>query len=535
MSLFQKQTIPLAASGLLNPLVKAYLEGASTTDPLYRFPPTHAGLLACQENYASSFTSQQRQLLAQQLILQAKVVSNTSDSSLLNIERLKESNTFTITTGHQLCLFTGPLYFVYKILSVINACEQLQHQNPQQQYVPVYWMASEDHDLEEIQSVNVFGKTLKWETNQTGAVGAMQTLGIEQTLQALKTILSDTPHTQTLLQILEQAYLEHTNLSTATRYLVNALFGKYGLVVIDGNDAVLKQQFIPELERDLFLKDAQQHVNTTIETLEAKHFPIQVKPRAINVFYMRPGLRARIEEHEDGFQVVNTSIKFTKHELKELLYQSPEQFSPNVVLRPLYQQKLLPNIAYVGGPGELSYWLEYKTLFEANQGIMPVLLPRHFVSLVDATTLRKIEKLNLSLAQFFNSEQEIIQQFLQTHESVFDLKHDAVQLAKLFDSIATKVETIDKSLGGTVGAERQKSLNALDLISAKVNKSLKQKSEQEIKQIQAVKNRMFPNGIPQERFDNFLQYASHTGLAWVDEMKWALESGIPVNAVLILT
>ncbi len=535
MNLFQKQTVPLPTSGLLNPLVKAYLEGASITEPLYQFPPTHAGLMACQKNYASSFTTQQRQLLAQQLTQQANTVSNTSDVSLLNIERLKEPTAFTITTGHQLCLFTGPLYFIYKILSVINVCEQLQHQNPQHHYVPVYWMASEDHDLEEIQSANVFGKTLKWETDQTGAVGAMQTLGIEQTLQTLKTILGNAPHTEALLQILEQAYLEHTNLSTATHYLVNALFGKYGLVVIDGNDAVFKQQFIPELERDLFLKEAQQHVNTTIEALEASHFPIQVKPRAINVFYMRPGLRARIEEHEDGFQVVNTTIKFTKHELKALLHQSPEQFSPNVVLRPLYQQKLLPNIAYVGGPGELSYWLEYKTLFEAYQGIMPVLLPRHFISLVEASTLSKIEKLNLSVTHFFDNEQEIIQQFLQTHESVFDLKHDALQLTNLFDSIATKVETIDKSLGGTVGAERQKALNALDLISAKVNKSLKQKSEQEIKQIQAVKNKMFPNGIPQERFDNFLQYASQAGLAWVDEIKCTLETTISVNSVLILT
>lgn len=523
----------LKESGLNN-LLTDYLDRHPDTKPFYCFQPDEEGLKACAAVYQSGFSAEQRSVLTAQLLKQAALVRNTTPETIKHIESLSSEKSFTITTGHQLCLFTGPLYFIYKILSVINLCEFLSEKKDGNNYIPVYWMASEDHDLEEIQSVNLFGKTLKWETDQKGAVGAMQTTGIDATLQELKTILGENQRGAEILELFRKAYVEHTNLADATRYLINALFGQYGIVVLDGNDPALKAQFIPELEQDLFEQKAFTSVTQTIEELQAVGYPVQVNPRQINVFYMQSGLRSRIEQRGDRYAVLNTDIQFTQPELKELLQLSPERFSPNVVLRPLYQQKILPNIAYIGGPGELTYWLEFKRLFETFKGIMPVLLPRNFVTIVDATVNRKIEKLGLKVNDFFKDEKQIVDAFMLRQESVFHLEEEAKEINALFDAIALRVENIDKSLTGTVGAERQKTLNALGLISGKVNKSLKQRSEQEIKQIQNIKSRLFPEGIPQERFDNFLPYTLDSGINWIDHVKNALKTVVPVTEMQVL-
>lgn len=531
--MYSSQFFSLKESGL-NRLLTHYLDDSSDVKPFYRFQPDAEGLRQCVGAYQSSFDASQRSILKTQLLKQAALVNNTTTATIKNIELLGNEKSFTITTGHQLCLFTGPLYFIYKILSVINLCEFLSEQNDGNSYVPVYWMASEDHDLEEIQSVNLFGKTVKWETAQTGAVGEMQTTGIETVVQELRAIVGENSTGQEVLELFSKAYTTCENLANATRYLVNALFGRYGVVVIDGNDPVLKAQFVPELEQDVFKQSGYTSVSKTIEELEVKGYPVQVNPRQINVFYMQSGIRARIEQRGDTYSVINTGIEFTQPELKEMLQRYPERFSPNVVLRPLYQQKILPNIAYIGGPGELTYWLEFKRLFETFNGIMPVLLPRHFITIADASTYRKIEKLGLQVKDFFKDEKHIIDAFMLKQEGVFDLEKEAEALHEVFNTIALRVENIDKSLTGTVAAERQKALNALGLISGKVNKSLKQRSEQEIKQIQNIKNRLFPAGTPQERFDNFLPYTFDSGINWINGVKEALKNAIPVTEMQVL-
>jgi bacillithiol biosynthesis cysteine-adding enzyme BshC len=431
-----------------------------------------------------------------------------------------------VTTGHQLCLFTGPLYFIYKIASTINLCKALKTNFPEKDFVPVYWMASEDHDFEEINHAFAFGKKVMWNSTQKGAVGEFSTEGLQEVITELKTILGDNEKSNELIQLFEKAYTNHSNLADATRYLVNELFGEYGIVILDGNDSNLKQLFKDEFKKDIFENTSVQLVNKTIDKLKV-NYSAQVTPRDINVFYKEKGLRERIEKQGSHYAVLNTDITFTEQELNNIIETTPEKLSPNVVLRPLYQQKILPNIAYVGGPGEIAYWLEYKTLFEVYEIHLPILMPRNFVMFIDKGTQNKIQKLNLTIEDVFKDGEELVKAFIKTQHDDINLEAAKTQLTSIYASVLETVSAIDKTLVGTTEAEKQKSINGIATIEQKINRALKQKSETDINQIWAIKEKLFPKNTPQERYDNFSMYYTKFGKEFIanlmNELTYDLE------------
>lgn len=509
--------IPLSQSGVLNKLLKDYTDKKENLLPFYgSFPDINGFTTAINNN---SYASLNRDVLVRALTQQATLVKNTSEKSLANISSLKENITYTVTTGHQLCLFTGPLYFIYKIISVINLAEELSTNFPGKKFVPVYWMASEDHDFEEVSSFNLFGKTVKWNSSQTGAVGDFKTAELSEILPFVKETFGTSENGIYLSSLFERAYLSHNTLSDATRFIVNELFGDYGLVTIDGNDKILKSIFKNQFRNDIFENVSYNYVSETIARLEKMGYNAQVTPRPINCFYKDEGLRARIEKENDSFKVVGTEITFTKKQLEDIIENTPEKLSPNVVLRPLYQQTILPNISYTGGPGELAYWLQYKTMFDAYKAFFPILTPRAFVTVADKSTKSKIEKLGFDITDFYKDEQELIKQFQVNSNNIFELDNEKKTLETLYASISKKIAAIDKTLVNSVMAEQQKTLNSLDTLSGKTNRALKQKSDTEINQIKSVKEKLFPTGIPQERFDNFAAYYTKWGRDFIQFLK----------------
>lgn len=514
--MFQKQNIPLADTFLFSGLFNDYASGNSKAKTFYDY---HFNKQAFEKYLKEvSFTKTNREVLVKALKHQANLVANTSPATINNIESLLKPTTYTVTTGHQLCLFTGPSYFIYKIISSINLAKTLKVNFPDQNFVPIYWMASEDHDFEEINHTHSFGKRVTWESNQTGSVGEFSTEGIEQAITDLKAILGESEHANYLIQLFEKAYNSHQNLADATRYLVNELLGEYGIVALDGNDKELKALFKNEFKTDCFDNQSFKLATQTIETLKKENYSIQVNPREINLFYKEKNIRERIEKQGDTYKVLNTDITFTKDGLENLIETTPEKLSPNVVLRPLYQQKILPNIAYVGGPGEIVYWLEYKAMFEAYDIPYPILMPRNFVMLADKSTQSKLGKLNFSLSDAFKDGDELVKQHIKTQHADVHLEKEKEQLSQLFSSILNVVNEIDKSLIGTAEAEKQKALNGLQTIEQKINRALKQKSETDIKQIWGIKGKLFPNNTPQERWDNFSMYYTKYGKVFISEL-----------------
>ena len=383
-------------SGYFTPIIVDYLNQKPELQPFYHRFPTLENLGLQIDEKKTNFAGD-RDMLVRVLKNQYSKVE-TSPATAKNIAALQNQNTFTITTGHQLNLFTGPLYFLYKIVSAINLANELKAKYPENHFVPVYWMATEDHDFEEINYFNFKGKKFRWNRESSGPVGRLSTDGLAEFLEIFVMELGPGHSAAEIKSLFERSYVEHENLTDATRFLANELFGKYGLVIIDADDRDLKRQLIPFVKDELLSRTSFEKVSETATTLP---YDIQVNPREINLFFMENGLRERIVYEDGKYKANNTSMFFSEVEILDLLEKHPEKFSPNVILRPLYQEVILPNLCYIGGGGEIAYWLELKSFFESVGVTFPVLLLRNSVLLASEKQAKKADKLGLSWADLF--------------------------------------------------------------------------------------------------------------------------------------
>jgi bacillithiol biosynthesis cysteine-adding enzyme BshC len=516
----RKTTLDLSETGQFPQLLVKYLGGDNALSSFYGYSPflSSFGKAIAEKDHVTI----DRDVLVRTLKEQYKDVS-ISKAVQQNIDALADENTFTVTTGHQLCLFTGPLYFIYKIITTINLAEELKKAYPSGNFVPVYWMASEDHDFAEIDHAHMFGKTLKWEREASGAVGRLDTKGLDVLVSQIEEMISKEQHGNELVQLLRDAYVNNSTLAAATRSFVNALFSEYGLLVIDPDDKELKKHFVSVLHDDIFNNTNERLVNETIARMEEQKLETPVTPREINVFYMHEGLRERIAREGDKFIVVNANISFTREELEKVLQDHPERFSPNVVLRPLYQQALLPNLAYVGGPAEVAYWMEYKQMFEHHKLRFPVLMPRNFAMLFDKGVNDRMEKLGLSKEELFTETEALVKSFVSRNSGeALDISNEEEQLKKLYEDLATKAEKIDPTLRGSVEAELQKQLNALRAIQGKLLRAEKQRQETSVNQVRKLKEKLFPNSSLQERYENFVPYYAKHGAKFISMLKQEL-------------
>ncbi|UXP32919.1 bacillithiol biosynthesis cysteine-adding enzyme BshC [Reichenbachiella agarivorans] len=443
-----------------------------------------------------SFSMTHRKVLCQ--VLEDQYEGYEVASALAgNLSDLGLDNTYTVTTGHQLNIFTGPLYFIYKIVTVINACKELKAKYPDSNFVPVYWMASEDHDFDEISYFNLFGKKYQWACQDQGGVGRLSTASLEG-------LLAELPEK---VELFEQAYRNHGNLADAVRCYVNDLFGEEGLVVLDADDDRLKALFAPVIKDDLLHHTANKLVEQTNQELLDLGYKTQIFPREINFFYLDEGLRERIIKEDGQYKVNNTNLTFSEEEILALVDSNPEKFSPNVVMRPLYQEMILPNLAYVGGPAEVIYWLQLGKVFEKYETAFPILLPRNFALYINKSLQKKADKFAWSDTELFKSTGDLQEAYLLQHaDDSMSLNGEVEDLQKVFDQLIAKAEVIDGSLVGFISAEHAKSVKSLDNIGKRLKKSEEKKHEVALKQIEGVKEKLFPGGGLQERHDNFLNF-----------------------------
>ncbi len=314
---------------------------------------------------SENYNQDNRQILQSVLTSNYSSIENNS-KSLENINKLTDKNCFTVTTGHQLSLLTGPIYFIYKILHVIKQCEELTDFYPNYQFVPIFWMASEDHDFEEVKSTSIFGKTVSWETHQTGAVGRMNLSGIPEVLDVFNQFFSNTQSNQ-IDNLIQK--LNRKTYGDAFFKFLHSMFADYGLVIVDGDQRTFKDAFSCVLKNEIETNFSFNAVTKTNQELENKNLKIQVNPREINLFYLSENNRQRIVPVESNFKIKEKEL--SKKEILDLIERKPEAFSPNVILRPVYQEFLLPNLCYVGGVGELSYWLQLKGVFISSEISFP--------------------------------------------------------------------------------------------------------------------------------------------------------------------
>ena len=512
------QEIDYNTISFLSPIISSYLNENPQLKSFYKYPVD-------VKAFGQVIADKSKQAIDRVLLVdvlkkqyQGEAICQAVEA---NINLLQADTTFTITTAHQPNLFTGFLFSVYKIIGAINAAEQLKTAYPDNNFVPVYWIGSEDHDFEEINHVYLQGEKLAWQSHQTGAVGSMDVKAVQPLIEQVAAKLAGRPHTDELITLLKQAYSQAT-LAKANKQLLNALFGQYGLVILDQDDAQLKQLFVPQMKAELQNGIVEKSVNPVIEQLKALNYKVQASPRAINLFYLDEGMRERIvwNESADKYEVLNSDLTFSSMALIDLLESNPEKFSPNVFLRPVYQELVLPNLAYVGGGGELAYWLELKVLFEHFDVNYPVLLLRNSVALIDKGTQKKIDKLGLLPAQLFEEEDTLIKTYVvQNTDNKIDLSQEKEQIKQLFQLLVEKAKQIDPSLENAVLSQMQGQLNALEGLEKKLMRAEKNNFETAITQIKAIKQKLFPHGKPQERYENFMPFYAQNGAAWVQELK----------------
>lgn len=522
-----KQYISYSKTGYFSTLMCDYLAQEESTIPFYHRFPNLENFKSQLEEKQLSFRTEGRNLLVQQLKKQYECC-NPSEATLHNIEALQNDTTFTITTGHQLNLFTGPLYFLYKIFDTINLSEQLNATYPKHHFVPLYWMATEDHDFDEINYFNYKGKKIAWERESGGAVGELSTEGLEKIYETLQKEWGASANAKALLKLFSESYLKHDNLADATRNLANELFKDYGLVIIDGNDAELKKAFIPFAEKELTEHLSFKKVTETTQKLIEAGYGEQVHPREINLFYLQKGLRERIIEKEGTFYVNDTDISFSKEEILSELQNHPERFSPNALLRPLYQEVILPNLCYIGGGGELAYWFQLKDYFEAVNVPFPILLLRNSALLVPKKLSAKLEKLEVPISALFQKQHELQTWYTKKLSEIeIDFSNQRKHLQQQFKDLYELAKKTDASFVGAVAAQEKKQLNGLDNLEKRLLKAQKRKLADQLERLTAIQDALFPNGNLQERRMNFSEFYLEMG----DDLLSVLKKELgPLNA-----
>jgi bacillithiol synthase len=451
-----------------------------------------------------------------------------------NIEALLSEDTFTVVTAHQPSLFLGPCYFIYKAINTINLANAVSGMTGVRNHiVPIFVIGSEDHDLDELNHTQIFSQQLKWDSTETGPVGSISTASIKSgILEQLRTLMGDSPNAQHMMEQIDRAYNGTNTVSQAVQSLMNDLFGRFGLLVLDMNDALLKRHFIPIMQAELLDQPSEQIVQNTIDQLGKLGFKTQAAPRNINLFYLQPGKRERIVLTDGKYTVLNTGIAWTKEQVLAELQAYPERFSPNVVLRPLFQELILPNIAYVGGGGELAYWMERKSLFEHFGINFPLLVRRNSLVWIDRDLAKKIEKLGITPTQIFEDTDSLIKAFVERQAtSEINLNIEKERLNELFASVSHKAERIDATLKSTIEAESIKQMKALEQLESRIVRAEKQKHQVSIGQIRNIRERLFPANSLQERTDSFLPFYLRLGDKYFDtllHMLRPLEKGFVV-------
>lgn len=496
-------------TGYFSSIVTNYLEQSPELKNFYENAPSKANILKAIQQ--KSIDNIDRTLLT--TYFKTKYANGASPTQQLNIDKLAYNNCFTITTAHQPNIFTGPLYFIYKILHVIKIANELTIDFGNYHFVPIFYMGSEDADLDELGNITIQEKKLVWNTAQKGAVGRMKIdTDFIRLITEIEGQIAVNKFGSELVNIFKRCYVIGKTIQDATFELLNNLFAAYGLLVLVPDDATLKSAFIPIVEKELlqqFSRDAVEKTNLEL----SRFYKTQAAGRAINLFYLIDDKRERIEKINDHFVVEKLALTFTETEILRELHKHPERFSANVILRPVFQEKILPNIVFVGGGGELAYWLQLKNVF-INAGVSyPMLILRNSFLIYKEQQQQKLHKMQLHITNLFAAT-DVLFTNLVLLQSTNNLSLESkLAEAKLFyEALQLQATKIDATLTANVKAIAVKAFKHIEVLEKKMLRAEKRKFADEKRQLTNIKETLFPNDNLQERVENFSYLYSKYGM-----------------------
>ena len=455
-------------------------------------------------------------------------ISKQTDS---NIESLKSENTFAVVTGQQVAIFGGPLYTFYKIITTIKLCSQLKEKYDEYNFVPIFWMEGDDHDFEEIKSINIFDKTNSIkkiiyddgldEEIERGSVGSLKfNENIKSTINELEDSLRDTEYKNDLLNLIKKCYSEGTKFKEAFKKLLHSFFDEYGLIIFDPQDKEVKEILLPIFKKEIesFSDHTNEIVLKSAELDDIYHAQVKVKP--VNLFYSDEKGRYLIEPVDEEFRFKGKRKRIGKIELLNLLHYDPSSFSPNVLLRPICQDYILPTAVYVGGPSELSYFAQVMPNYSFFEVVDPIIFPRSSATIIEKHIFSTLQKYDLSISDIFRKKRELINRVLKSISdidinSLFSETKNNIDLE--LEKIKSTLLAIDKNLIDSTNKSMQRIFQNLEVIKEKSEKAQAAKHETVIKQLDKVRMVIYPQENLQERELSFINFANKYGL---DIFKW---------------
>jgi bacillithiol biosynthesis cysteine-adding enzyme BshC len=504
--------ISYESTGSFSKIMLDYVSGDDKLKRFYNYPASLEGIKASIEARKKFHTP--RKILVEELRKQYQGITLTGKQEQ-NLELLLLENTFTLCTAHQPVIFTGPLYFIYKIMHVIKLAEILRSELRGNNFVPVFYMGSEDADLDELGQLHINGEKLVWETEQTGAVGRMKV--DKQLISLITRIAGQVEITENGKEILTQirfAYQEGVTIQQATLDFVNGLFKDYGLLIVIPDNAGLKTLFADVVKKELIEQFSHKIVEDTGKQIN-KHYKLQASGRDLNLFYLIENKRERIEKEGQTFKVESLQLSWSEEEIIAEVDEHAERFSANVILRGLFQETILPNIAFIGGGGETAYWLELKEVFASCNIPYPMLIVRNSLLLVNEEQKNKTTKLGFAVTDLFASNTELINQLVKRESRLqLSLSKEKDQLKSLYKHLANTAGNIDITLAEHANALLKNALDKLVALEKKMLRAEKRKFAAQQRQITNLKNQLFPNDGLQERVENFLPFYAKYGLPW---------------------
>lgn len=514
---FAPTKIPYSQTGFFSKIVIDYLNNDVSLRPFFAHEVSVGGLesaIKARQNFNTNRTG-----LAVALANQYKNIQ-TTPAVLQNIELLKKESTFTITTAHQPNIFTGPLYFLYKILHAVKLAEYSKQQFPQYDFVPIYYMGSEDADLDELGHFYINGQKKIWNTNQSGAVGRMV---VDQALLKLIDEVSGEINVQPfgteIISTLKDFYKEGITIQDATFGLVDRLFNKFGVIVVIPDSPELKGLATNIFEKELLEGNSSKITEETGVQLKAAGYEPQAHSREINFFYLKDDQRERIEKENVVWKVVGSDIFFTKEQILQELQQHPERFSPNVILRGIFQEIILPNIAFIGGGGELAYWLQLKNLFEFYKVPYPMLVLRNSFLMADEKSVQQKNKLGFSLEDIFLPTQKLQNNWATKNtKNNLSVNQPLQEIEKAYQQLSKQAESIDSTLLQHIEALKKNTTKRIEILGKKMLRAEKRNHHDAMRQIEKLKQKLFPNNNLQERIDNFIPYYAKFGSEFINEL-----------------
>jgi bacillithiol biosynthesis cysteine-adding enzyme BshC len=444
-----------------------------------------------------------------------------------NIRLIGKAGTYAVVTGQQVGLFGGPLYTLYKAITAVLLAQKLSMKFPGKNFVPVFWIEGEDHDFQEMNHISVLdgeNAPVRIEylpggvmpERNVGAVGELvfdETLG--GTIDRLEAALGRSEYTPALIASLRECYAPGVTFNRAFQAWMNRLLPGAGLVFISPNEPRLKKLLSPLFAREILeFPRISQMVITRSAELE-RRYHAQVKPKSINLFLFHKGGRYLIEPRETDFSLKGTRAFFTKEQLLEIAERTPEQMSPNVVLRPLCQDMLLPTVAYVGGPSEIAYHGQLQPVYEELGIPQPVIYPRASVSLVQTGLLRAMEKYGLELNEFLGDTGKVTAKVV---EQISEIKLDGLFAGaskNMHDALAELkfgLNEVDPTLLGALENVASKIDVNIGVLREKAVAAQKRRNETAVRQIEKAASGLLPSGSLQERELSPVYYMNKYGM-----------------------